>query len=211
MNFSLLLTRIDPVQHLRDVLYPNYPDPMERALISSMIQVLWDRGEANGYAWHMTRDPPPGTPRHTVLLHQAFGDHQVANVATEVEARVIGARLRTPALDPGRSLDRQPYYGIPRIRAIPDGNALVVYDIGPLRRPAAAPRARPPGTPAAERCRREWAWTRTPLTGPSRRRRRSSPSSSASTARSSTPAAASPATRRLDRALSARLRHASAL
>ena len=71
-----------------------------------MIQILWDRGEANGYAWHMTRNPYPNTPRHTVLLHEAFGDHQVANVATEVEARVIGARLRTPALDPGRSRDR---------------------------------------------------------------------------------------------------------
>ena len=75
--------------------------------MNSMIQLLWDRGEANGYAWHMTRDPLPNTPRHTVLLHEAFGDHQVANLATEVEARLLRARLRTPALDPGRSLDRR--------------------------------------------------------------------------------------------------------
>jgi hypothetical protein len=67
-----------------------------------------------------------------VLLHEAFGDHQVANVATEVEARVIGARLRTPALDPGRSRDRRPFYGIPRITRLPfSGNALVLFDIGP--------------------------------------------------------------------------------
>ena len=58
----------------------------------------------------------------------------MANVATEVEARVIGARLRTPALDPGRSLDKRPFYRIPRIARLPySGNALVVYDIGPLR------------------------------------------------------------------------------
>jgi hypothetical protein len=82
----------------------------------------------------MTRDPYPETPRHTVLLHEAFGDHQVANVATEVEARVIGARLRAPALDPGRSSDRRPYYRIPRIRRTPfDGNVLVTFDIGPQR------------------------------------------------------------------------------
>jgi hypothetical protein len=105
-----------------------------------MIQILWDRGEANGYAWHMTRDPYPETPRHTVLLHEAFGDHQVANVATEVEARVIGARLRTPALDPGRSRDRRPFYGIPRIGRFPfSGNALVVFDIGPQRGPLGTP------------------------------------------------------------------------
>jgi hypothetical protein len=134
MNFSLLLARSTQFGRFAQVLLPSYPGPIEQSLINSMIQILWDRGEANGYAWHITRDPYPGTPRHTVLLHEAFGDHQVANVATEVEARVIGARLRTPALDPGRSLDKRPFYRIPRIKQLPySGNALVVYDIGPQR------------------------------------------------------------------------------
>jgi hypothetical protein len=134
MNYSLLLTRAVPFDAFSAVLYPAYPNELERPLILSLVQILWDRGEANGYAWHMTRDPYPDTPRHTVLLHEAFGDHQVANVATEVEARTIGARLRTPALDPGRSLDVEPFYGIRPIREDPyDGNALVVFDIGPLR------------------------------------------------------------------------------
>jgi hypothetical protein len=134
MNFSLLLTRSTQFARFQEVLYESYRGGVERALLTSMIQILWDRGEANGYAWHMTDDPYPDTPRHTVLLHEAFGDHQVANVATEVEARVIGARLRTPALDPGRSRDRRPFFRIPRIRRLPwGGNALVVYDIGPPR------------------------------------------------------------------------------
>ena len=134
MNFSLLITRAAPFAPFQEVLYESYRGGVERALLTSMIQILWDRGEANGYAWHMTRDPYPDTPRHTVLLHEAFGDHQVANVATEIEARVIGARLRAPALDLGRSRDRQPYYRIPRIRSLPySGNAMVVYDTGPLR------------------------------------------------------------------------------
>ena len=99
-----------------------------------MIQMLWDRGEPNGYAWHMTDDPYPNTPRHTVLLHMAFGDHQVANIGTEVEARTIGARLRLPAVDPGRHTDVDPYYGIEPITSYPyKGSALVVWDIGPLR------------------------------------------------------------------------------
>jgi hypothetical protein len=82
----------------------------------------------------MTRDPLPDTPRHTVLLHEAFGDHQVANLATETEARLLRARLRTPALDPGRSVDKTPFYGIKPIPRYPwRGNALVVFDTGPLR------------------------------------------------------------------------------
>jgi hypothetical protein len=140
MNFSLLITRARPFDPFREVLYESYRGGVERALLTSMLQILWDRGEANGYAWHMTRNPYPNTPRHTVLLHEAFGDHQVANVATEVEARVIGARLRTPALDPGRSRDRRPFFRIRRIPRFPwKGNALVVYDIGPPRGDAGTP------------------------------------------------------------------------
>ena len=135
-RFSLLLTRSTQFRPFAEALYPTYPDRVEQALINSMSQLLWDRGEANGYAWHLTRDPLPNTPRHTVLLHEAFGDHQVANVATETEARLIGARLRTPALDPGRSSDKQPFYGIKPVPSYPwGGNALVVFDIGPLRPP----------------------------------------------------------------------------
>ena len=134
MNFGVLLTRSTQFRPFAEVIYPTYPDRVDQAVVNSLVQVLWDRGEANGYAWHMTRDPLPDTPTHRVLLHMAFGDHQVANIQTETEARVIGARLRTPALDPGRSIDRRPFYGIKRVRRYPwRGNGLVVFDIGPLR------------------------------------------------------------------------------
>ena len=80
-----------------------------------------------------------------VVLHEA-GDHQVANVATEVEAR----DRRAPAdarHDPGRSLDKRPFYRIPRIARLPySGNALVVYDIGPLRGDLGTPPAPLPRT-----------------------------------------------------------------
>ena len=50
------------------------------------------------YAHHITSDRCPNTPAHNVLMHVAFGDHQVANVTAEVEARTIGASVRWPAL-----------------------------------------------------------------------------------------------------------------
>jgi hypothetical protein len=134
MNYSLLLTRSVDFDPFAQVLYPAYPDELIHPLLLSLIQTLWDRGDPNGYAWHMTDHPYPNTPAHTVLLHMAFGDHQVANVATEVEARTIGARIRLPAVDPGRHTDVHPYYGIAPITNYPyGGNALVVWDIGPLR------------------------------------------------------------------------------
>jgi hypothetical protein len=136
MNYSLLLTRSIDFDPFAQVLYPAYPDELIRPLVISLIQTLWDRGDPDGYAWHMTDDPYPNTPAHTVLLHMAVGDHQVANVATEVEARTIGARLRLPAVDPGRSTEVEPFYGIRPITNYPyNGSALVVWDIGPLRPP----------------------------------------------------------------------------
>lgn len=131
MNFSLLVQRsvdFDPFAAISRVWYP---DELERTLGLSILQMLWDRGEANGYAQHMTADPYPGTPRHEVLLVEAFGDHQVANIGTENEARTIGARVHQPALAPGRSPDVEPMWGIPPIPSYPfGGSALVVWDFG---------------------------------------------------------------------------------
>jgi len=112
-------------------LYDNYPSHLERPLIFGLMQMLWDRGEANGYAHHMTTDPLPNTPAHTVLMHPAFGDHQVTNAAAEVEARTIGASIHQPALAPGRHYAVDPYYGIPAIAGFPfAGSAMVVWDAG---------------------------------------------------------------------------------
>jgi hypothetical protein len=98
------------------------------------MQMLWDRGEPSGYAQHMTNHPLPGTPVHHVLIEMAIGDHQVANIQAEVEARTIGAKLREPAFDPGRSLDKDPSFGLGTLGTLPrDDNAIIPWDIGPLR------------------------------------------------------------------------------
>src|SRR6185436_6303276 len=76
-------------------------------------------------------NPLPGTPAHKVLLHLAFGDHQVANVGTEIQARTIGASIHTPAIAAGRHSDVNPYFDIPAIPSYPfDGSALIIWDSG---------------------------------------------------------------------------------
>jgi hypothetical protein len=134
MNYSTLLQRSVDFDEFAPILAAAYPNENERQLILSMIQMLWDRAEANGYAHHMTDDPLPDTPPHKVLLSMAFGDHQVTNWATAVEARTIGARIRAPALDPGRSNEAIPYYGIDAVSKWPHtGSLFEVWDVGPLR------------------------------------------------------------------------------
>ena len=131
MNYSLLLTRSTDFATYAAIMNPSYPNELQRPLLLALIQMLWDRSDPNGYAHHMTTDPLPNTPQHKVLLHEAFGDHQVANIATENEARTIGASIHQPAIAPGRNSDVVPYYGIPGIPTSPfDGSALVVWDSG---------------------------------------------------------------------------------
>ena len=131
MNYSTLLTRSVDFATYAMILYPAYPNELERPLLFTLIQMLWDRSDPNGYAHHITSDPLPNTPPHKILVHEAFGDHQVANVATEVEARTLRLSIYQPALAPGRHTDVHPYFGIPAIPSFPfDGSAMVVWDSG---------------------------------------------------------------------------------
>jgi hypothetical protein len=131
IRYSLLLRRSIDFDLYATVYEPAYPNELQQVLGLSLIQMLWDRSEPNGYVRHITNDPLPGTPPHHVLLHVAFGDHQVANVATEIEARTIGASIHQPAIGAGRHSDVDPYFGIPAIPSYPfDGSALVIWDSG---------------------------------------------------------------------------------
>lgn len=115
--------------------YEAYPDETTRQLMFATIQLLWDRGEANGYAHHMTTDPLPNTPPHEVLLQVAHGDHQVPDLTAEVMARTAGLRvLRRDMLRPGRHTSVEPFWGLPEVEGFPfDGSVLVSWDIGPPR------------------------------------------------------------------------------
>jgi hypothetical protein len=150
MNYSTLLQRstdfgtgqppspdpTDPESFLPEYAYPlyqSYPNELERQLILSLIQIQWDRSEADGYAHHMTTDPLPNTPAHTILMHGALGDHQVAQITAEVEARTIGARVRRPFADAGRDRDKTPAYGLDPFTSPFSGSAYVLWDSGPIR------------------------------------------------------------------------------
>ncbi len=131
MNYSLLLHRSVDWSTFDAIFRPSYPDELERTIMLTVAQMLWDRADTDGYAQHLTDDPLPGTPPHKVLMHIAFGDHQVAPASAEIEARTIGARIHTPAVSPGRLPDLEPYWGIEPIPSYPyDGSAIVIWDSG---------------------------------------------------------------------------------
>jgi hypothetical protein len=131
INYSLLLPRSSDWPQFQSIFDVAYTDPVDRVIALQLIQLLWDRGENNGYAQHLTTDPYPGIDAKQVLLVQAFGDHQVANVSTEVLARTIGAAVDEPSIGEGRSADVDPQWGIPAYDPENPAAALLeVWDYG---------------------------------------------------------------------------------
>ena len=145
INYSTLLRRsVDSDEYFKLPglgLYANYPDEASRPLLLSLMQLLWDRGEGNGYAEAMTDNPLPNTPQHDVLLRLALGDHQVTNFAAEVEARTIGAVRYSPTLLSSRGWDLD-YEALPPVSTFPTtaGQSIMVYyDGGPVGYDCTAP------------------------------------------------------------------------
>jgi hypothetical protein len=160
MNYSTLLNRSvdwegpllpdgvpsdpeDALPSYSSVLYTMFPDKIEQQVVMALLQMLWDRGEGNGFAAHMSDDPLANTPAHRVLLSVAYGDFQVTNFSADVEARTIGARVMDTALMPGRNWSIDGFWGLepmPRVDgaiAPWHGSALVYWDSGNLPPPNA--------------------------------------------------------------------------
>lgn len=99
-----------------------FSDPRDVQLSLSLIQMLWDRVEPNGFLPHMSGNPLPGTPDHEVLMRVAMGDHSVSNVGAHYMARTVGA----PLVDMGTG----EVFGLETVAAPHAGTSLVQYDFG---------------------------------------------------------------------------------
>jgi predicted acyl esterase len=90
MNYSTLLQRSVDFDDFSPGLYASYTDPLDRMFLFSMIQMLWDRSENDGYAEHLTRKSAvEGGPVDAVLLHPQFGDQEVTMWSADVMARTM--------------------------------------------------------------------------------------------------------------------------
>jgi hypothetical protein len=134
MNYSVLLNRSKDFDQYGAILKPAYPDELERPLVLSLVQMLWDRGESNGYAHRLGDNPLPDTPPKRVLMNVGLGDQQVSNFTADTMARTVGAQVHDPVLEPNRWPDYELAWNIPRISSYPyQGSALVYWDSGPPR------------------------------------------------------------------------------
>jgi hypothetical protein len=136
MNYSTLLPRSVDFDLYKLFLDDAYPDPADQLDAVNLIQMMWDRGETNGYAQHLTRAAYPGTRRHKVLLLGAVGDHQVSEFALQVEARTMRVRSHLPFVGPGREFGGEHGFGLPPIPHYPwRRSAYFLWDTGAVLSP----------------------------------------------------------------------------
>ncbi len=136
INYSLLLTRSIDWDQFAQIFEKAYVDDIERVMAIQLVQLLWDRGENNGYAQHLTANTYDSFSPKDVLLIEAFGDHQVANISTEILARTIGARVHTPVFGTKRSSAAIPMWGIEPLSDGRTSPALVLWDFANPAPPA---------------------------------------------------------------------------
>ncbi|WP_043767389.1 hypothetical protein [Algiphilus aromaticivorans] len=137
MNYSTLLRRSVDFDPYGTFFYAAYPNSFDQSFILSLVNNLWDRGENNGYINDLRRPDAYNAiaqpiPDHEVLMHVAFGDHQVADVSAEVMNRSLGGAIHRPGVEEGRHSNVNPYWGMPTAVDGESGSAMVIWDIGPL-------------------------------------------------------------------------------
>jgi hypothetical protein len=134
MNFSLLMQRSDAWPTYRALFTPAYTNGLDQSLLLAMVQMLWDRGEINGYAatLNAANASIPGTPQKLTLIQSAVGDKTVTETAAEILARTIGALQHAPRAVAGRHIGDVPYINIDVIAYPSLESGYTVWDRGPF-------------------------------------------------------------------------------
>jgi hypothetical protein len=130
MNYSILLPRSVDFDTYEAIFIPSYPSALDRTLLISVVQMLWDRGEGAGFVRHIVADPLPGTPSKDLLLHVALGDWQVSELTAMIAARTMGIPIHRPVTDEGRSREADPGWGIDTLDYGTARSGLVIWDSG---------------------------------------------------------------------------------
>lgn len=120
INYSMLLERSLDWPTYRTILIGAYPDPLDVALLINLMQEFWFMDPANT-VFDVLTGGVPNTPPKQLLLQMAVADDEVANVATEYQARTMGINTLGPSV-------YEPYQ-VPVANG-PQSSALVIYDYG---------------------------------------------------------------------------------
>ncbi len=122
MPYNLLLTRSVDFTPFFVLMQTSFSDSRDQRLLTSLVQMMWDRTEPNGYVPYLREGSPLGAPPHEVLMRAAVGDHQVTTIGGQLMARAVGAHHLESGLRPVVDLEA--------VSMMDGGSAYVEYDFG---------------------------------------------------------------------------------
>ena len=94
-----MLTRSTHWNRLDLIVDLHYPDPLLKQIGIALIQALFDLSDPVNLTRHLYASPLEDAPEERILLlHEAIGDSQVPNLASEMLARAIGAKILEPSV-----------------------------------------------------------------------------------------------------------------
>ena len=127
--WSLMMQRSNAFYGLSVMLERRYPSALDRLLLISLSQHLWDYTDPISFAAHPLTSPLPGRKKKQILMQEAKDDEAVPNLATRGVARALGLPALTPAVEE--------VYGLPQ-KSGPLDSAYVQWNTDPP--------VKPPGT-----------------------------------------------------------------
>lgn len=89
----MLLPRSADFSTLGFLLKARYGQPLDRPVLQTVFQLLWDRLEPSGYLDAITSNPLPNTPKHRILVHYGLGDAQVTWLGGQMIGRSTGCSM----------------------------------------------------------------------------------------------------------------------
>lgn len=124
--WSMMLERSFVFKSLIDLLKAQFPDPLDRQIVLTLVQVLFDPIDPINFGPHAVNDPL-GTPKKTILVQESYGDALVPNLSTETLTRTMGL----PGLAPLVS----PVYGITEESSPLSGSGFTIFNTNPTPLP----------------------------------------------------------------------------
>jgi hypothetical protein len=121
-DLTLMMFRARPFVAFLAFIEVVLPDKLDQQIVTTMMQLSFDRVDPLTYAPLVAQEPlPDGPGAKAVLLQIGIGDAQVPNVASHLHARALGIPLLEPAVRPIAGLETS---------ASPAASALVEFDFG---------------------------------------------------------------------------------
>ena len=121
INYSTMIPRSSNWPDYERIMDSFYDQRIDRELLMTVVEGLWEQSEPAGWVTHVIADPVPGTPTKKLLYQVARDDSQVPNIASDAAARTMGLPvLSTSIIHP---------WGLSVVEPGAE-NAMVYYDLG---------------------------------------------------------------------------------